>query len=117
MIGILTFHRAYNYGAILQAFALQKKISELGFNSEIIDYLSIEKRKQNKLFRFQTDKKFVENVSKFIKDIYRVGKNKKFNCFMKEEMLLSSDEYYTFEQMQKMDSTQKYDTYIVGSCC
>lgn len=115
MIGILTFHRAYNYGAILQAFALQKKIKELGYNSEIIDYVSIEKRKQNKLFRFQADQKFTSNISKFVKDIYRAGKNKKFDQFMKEEMVLSSQEYFTFEQMQKMDSTRKYDTYIVGS--
>lgn len=28
-ICILTFHRAQNYGAVLQAYALQKKIEEL----------------------------------------------------------------------------------------
>ena len=38
--GILTFHRASNYGAVLQAYALQKTIENLGFTSEIIDYRS-----------------------------------------------------------------------------
>ena len=38
--GILTFHRASNYGAVLQAFALQKTIENLGYRSEIIDYRS-----------------------------------------------------------------------------
>lgn len=38
-IGIITIVKVNNYGAELQAFALQKKLEELGFHSEIIDYL------------------------------------------------------------------------------
>ena len=38
-IGILTFHWANNYGAVLQAFALQKKLNMLGYHAEIIDYI------------------------------------------------------------------------------
>ena len=37
-IGILTFHRASNYGAVLQAYALQKVISERGQKAVIVDY-------------------------------------------------------------------------------
>ena len=37
-IGILTFHNAHNYGAVLQAYALKKKISQLGHNVEIVNY-------------------------------------------------------------------------------
>lgn len=38
-IGILTFHRAYNSGAVLQAYALKKYINtEIG-NAEIIDFI------------------------------------------------------------------------------
>lgn len=37
-IGILTFHRASNYGAVLQAYALQKVISDLGREAVIVDY-------------------------------------------------------------------------------
>ena len=37
-IGILTFHRASNYGAVLQAYALQKVISERGHKAVIVDY-------------------------------------------------------------------------------
>ena len=38
MIGILTFHRAANYGAVLQAYALQQTLNELNLENEIIDY-------------------------------------------------------------------------------
>ena len=37
-IGILTFHRAHNYGAVLQAYALQESIRKLGHDVVIIDY-------------------------------------------------------------------------------
>jgi len=37
-IGILTFHRAINYGAFLQAFALKRYLETLGHSVEIIDY-------------------------------------------------------------------------------
>ena len=37
-IGILTFHRALNYGAFLQCFALKKTVESLGHDVEIIDY-------------------------------------------------------------------------------
>lgn len=37
-IGILTFHRAHNYGAVLQAYALVTYLREVGYNAEIVDY-------------------------------------------------------------------------------
>lgn len=40
-IGILTFHRAYNYGAFLQSFALSSELIKLGYNVEIIDYMPL----------------------------------------------------------------------------
>ena len=36
--GILTFHRALNYGAVLQCFALKETLSNMGCDVEIIDY-------------------------------------------------------------------------------
>lgn len=37
-IGILTFHRAINYGAFLQAFALKTYLTSLGNEVELVDY-------------------------------------------------------------------------------
>lgn len=37
-VGILTFHRALNYGAVLQAYALKQVCEDLGYESHIIDY-------------------------------------------------------------------------------
>ena len=37
-IGILTFHYAHNYGAMLQAYALTTFLKESGHEAKIIDY-------------------------------------------------------------------------------
>lgn len=37
-IGILTFHRAHNYGAVLQCYALQQYLLSLGHDAYVIDY-------------------------------------------------------------------------------
>lgn len=37
-IGILTFHRAHNYGAVLQCYALQEILKRMGHDVQVIDY-------------------------------------------------------------------------------
>jgi len=37
-IGILTFHRAHNYGAVLQCYALQEILRRMGHDVQVIDY-------------------------------------------------------------------------------
>lgn len=37
-IGLLTFHRALNYGAVLQCYALQQELSRRGHEVSVIDY-------------------------------------------------------------------------------
>lgn len=38
IIGIITFHRAHNYGAVLQCYALQEILRNMGYDVEVIDY-------------------------------------------------------------------------------
>lgn len=37
-VGVVTYHRANNYGAVLQAYALCEYLHKIGCNSEIVDY-------------------------------------------------------------------------------
>ena len=37
-VGIITFHAAYNYGSMLQAYALQQVILSMGYDCEIINF-------------------------------------------------------------------------------
>ena len=40
-IGIITFHWPENYGAVLQAYALQSYLTDLGHDVQIINYKSL----------------------------------------------------------------------------
>lgn len=50
-VGILTFHNAHNYGAVLQAYALKKTIVRLGHDAVIVNYRNpiIDKKYSEKL--------------------------------------------------------------------
>lgn len=37
---VITMHRIYNYGSVLQTYATQKILEDLGITCEIIDYIS-----------------------------------------------------------------------------
>lgn len=51
-IGILTYHRAHNYGAMLQAYALRKYLLSLGHKTDFVDYWPEEHRKEYLPLRF-----------------------------------------------------------------
>ena len=38
-IGIITMHKVKNFGSALQAYALQQKVKQLGYENELIDYV------------------------------------------------------------------------------
>lgn len=57
-IGVLTFHRALNYGAVLQCFALFKTLKSMGHDVEIIDYRPLFIERHRNLFYKKQFKKF-----------------------------------------------------------
>ena len=55
-VGILTFHNAYNYGAVLQTYATQEYVRGLGHEVEVIDYHNrkIDLSYENRKFRLRS---------------------------------------------------------------
>ncbi len=53
-IGIITFHRSHNYGAVLQAYALLTTLKKMGHNVEIIDYWPKYREGDYSLFNFRS---------------------------------------------------------------
>lgn len=111
-VGILTFHCAHNYGAVLQAYALQQYILSLGHTVEIIDirpsFLSGYKRTMWR--RCISLKHPIKSIKK-IKDEMKIFKLRKkrwdgFNDFINKRLILS-------ERCNQVPET--YDAYIVGS--
>lgn len=110
-IGILTFHRTTNFGSSLQTYGLYKKIIDLGYNCQIIDYRcpAIEKRE------CLTPKYKLTNIRdiyiKFMVQPYYDRKAISLENFAKKNMELSNPIFPEDKCLLKND----YDKFIVGS--
>lgn len=105
-IGILTFHRADNVGAVLQAYALSKYITDmLGIKAEIIDY----KCKKIEDTRYTRSGGFIKNI---LISVYYMIKRAGFNRFRKKYLPLSNTEY---TRGTIGESNLVYDTFVSGS--
>ena len=99
-IGTITFHWATNYGAVLQSYAMQKKLREIGYNTEIINY-----------------EPFTEKIFQLL-DIIKnhkydqIKKEKELRKFRKEQ-LLTSPKYYSNRSLRRC--SDEYSAIIVGS--
>lgn len=92
-VGILTFHRANNHGAVLQCYALQTYLASIGLDVEVIDYLqpAIERTYNTFSLRLLREKILHPmDVIRYIKNtpIRRIN-NCKFNIFRKRSLHLS----------------------------
>ena len=97
-IGILTYHKANNLGAVLQAYALQKTLNEnLKQDAEIIDY---------------DNGNFSENGKNIIKNTYYFIKARGFNNFRKNKLILSQKQY---NRNNISEANNIYTSMITGS--
>lgn len=101
-IGILTFHWANNYGAVLQAFALQNVLTDMGHTVEIIDYRPI----------WASDNQHITIQNSFGGIINAIGnkiRKETFNKFRKNYLHLSHN------KCQIGDTISDYDIVLTGS--
>ena len=106
-IGILTFHWATNYGAVLQCYALQSYLESLGHEVKIIDY----KPRQNddSLYGFFRFRKFLY-IHNYIENR---KKEKALTSFRKEKLNQTCRVYSYLELSNKVLS--EFDVVISGS--
>ena len=111
-VGIITFHRAKNCGAVLQGYALQKAVQSFGNDCEIIDYKCENIDKSYKPFQFNASdpvKSIIKSVIMFRKRSKRI---KSFSSFYNNYLRISQ-ESYTDSEIK--DCKNKYDIFITGS--
>jgi len=89
---IVTFHTAYNFGAVLQAYALQRFIEELDYSVGIYDYkapyLSNASLKQNLLAAVRSLHKKDHSISE-----------KRFDDFRAKYLNLNLEMVLTYQTM------------------
>lgn len=110
--GTITYHRAVNYGAVLQTFALQKVLDKLDVDNEVIDYRAD--------YIEWIYKPFCMRDRKNLRDFFKILrgapiKNKKRNQFFKfiKNNIRVSQKAYTKETLDEANNI--YDLFIAGS--
>lgn len=112
-IGIITYHRAFSYGAQLQAYALATFLCEKGFHAEVIDYSNIGEGKRPKI-SFHNFKIFVKTFISYVLSIPNEDlRRKRFSEFLNKYIPKSSKRYLTNESLEGIEDL--YDYFITGS--
>ena len=107
-IGIITFHRASNYGAVLQAFALQSVLNGLGADAEIVDYHGkVVEENHN-------PSKVLSRCSVPVAPLRYYQRRNKFRVFEEfRKAHLPMSEMVTSSDVGKLDG--RYDLFLTGS--
>lgn len=93
-IGILTFHCAINYGAVLQAYGLQEYLKSLGHEVFIIDYRPQYLIKPYQVFRwkYEQDSSLTSNLKDLVRECLvmpiRIIRKRKFLQFINQHLNL-----------------------------
>ena len=111
-IGILTFHLARNYGAVFQAYALQRIIEDNGYEVNIINYDSDFLSNTYKINKFRELKNIKQIIKYFLTNKDIKEKDKKFQIFREKYFKLSKQTYYKYN-INTCNS--EYDCFFVGS--
>jgi len=106
-VGIITFHDANNYGAVLQAYALQKMVENLGEKVEIIDY-----KQEYIINKYRPINVRTNNVKGLVRSIIstvlnykkKSEKKKVFDEFRNGYMNISKKSYLTGNEITDFDA-------------
>jgi hypothetical protein len=115
-IGITTIHRIFNSGSALQAYALQRCISKLGCDCEVIDYVYPNSYHRGAssctdLAKVSTVKRVKEAVAALV--TRKRTREKRFDEFLSEHLHLSRRRYETMDEVRR--EPPLYDAYVTGS--
>lgn len=109
-VAIITFHRAINYGAVLQAYALQEAIRKKGHDCIILNYFCPTMEAYTAPFNmFEKEPNIKNYIIAGIKTPFRLIRKIRFYNFSKKYMRLSKP----IKNLHEMDFD--YDCFITGS--
>lgn len=111
-IGIITYHRAKNLGAMLQSYALQKTLEKYKGKCEIIDYRNEKMEESYRVKKIRECKSLKEKV----KNVLFMKKNKAFEEVRKEfneKVQTISTKKYNKNNIK--EANNDYDLFVTGS--
>lgn len=112
--GIITFHGAYNYGAVLQAYALQQFLLSLNIECEIINFRTRSQMDFNSLYPKRNGvKSILKNLLMLKYDSERRDRKNLFEKFINENLYLTKNLYETEKNLYELNNIM--DVFITGS--
>lgn len=118
-VEIITLHRVKNYGSVLQAYATQEFIKNLGYETEIIDYYPERYTRSGMLKRIKDQNKYLRKsgLLRFVARIlilpsYKV-RFKTFENFLNKHLDVTPITYNTVEEIN--NNLPIGDIYLTGS--
>lgn len=116
-LGLLSFHNAANYGAALQAYALQKALEVKGFDSEYINYLNDHRKSAYCMTHHilsSLKKGDFKNAFKYVLGSpFMMLRKVRFNTFYKNNLKSTKRIYSSSEEAKELNGY--YEKFIVGS--
>lgn len=117
-VGFITRHAVANYGSILQSYAMQETIKNLGHESEIINYIRDDENGKNIGKTMLNRSKFWNKnvITRFVYNILQTPNyTNSFNKFSKyrKELLQETKEYNSLEHLK--NDCPNEDIYCTGS--
>lgn len=109
-VGIVTFHRSRNYGAVLQTYALQNVLSSMGIDSEVIDYQNRKIAEDLKLWNKPKKIDLKQIICSILQFLYRFRKKTAFDKFINNNINLSK-----MKDQKNINANCQYDLFITGS--
>ena len=115
-IGILTYHRVFNFGSLLQTYALQHYLEKMHCNVEVIDYYPDRLKKKKLLFYVNPNWRnpFYKRIVYLIPAVItRLFGYKMMDDFLKKYIKLTPDSYERVDDL--IANLPKEDIYMNGS--
>ena len=110
-IAILTYQFAYNYGAMLQAYALKYYIESLGHSAEVVPYFPLHLKQGYSLNPFQKGISVKHRVYNALFYLKRIKQANLFELFKKK--IVSIKEFTDVSRVNAFLSN--YDLVVCGS--
>ncbi len=114
--GIITYHFAVNYGAVLQSYALRASLNNSGMDTHVINYVTNTQRNNNSLYRKGNGLKGgIKNAFLLPFHFQRSKRQSRFQNFVNENILGEKTDVISDLVALKVNVDSNYDCIISGS--
>jgi hypothetical protein len=116
-LGLLTFHDAANYGAALQAYALQACLASEGFDCEYLNYRNATRRHQYDMGYHALHSLLHGHLAETLKYLagtpFMALRKRRFAAFRRDFLKISARECRSSAELRALAG--QYDKFVIGS--